>query len=113
MPFKSKAQARWAYATKQPFATRWEDKTKGGIKSLPKKVKPMARKKRKNPLAKQEKAYGNRGLDLKLKKGALHKQLGVAKGKKIPASKLAIKKGDSALTKKRKQFAINAKRWKH
>ena len=47
-----------------------------------------------------------------LKKGALHSKLGVAKGKKIPASKLVIKKGDSALTKKRKQFAINAKKWK-
>jgi hypothetical protein len=48
-----------------------------------------------------------------LKKGALHKVLGVKKGKKIPAKKLAIKKGDSALTKKRKQFAINAKKWSH
>lgn len=51
-------------------------------------------------------------LKLKLKKGALHKELGVKKDKKIPASKLSIKKGDSALTKKRKQFAINAKKWK-
>lgn len=50
-------------------------------------------------------------LHLKLKKGALHKQLGVAKGKKIPRRKLAIKKDDSALTRKRKQFAINAKKW--
>ncbi len=47
-----------------------------------------------------------------LKKGALHKTLGVKKGKKIPASKLRIKKGDSALTKKRKQFAINAAKWR-
>lgn len=51
-------------------------------------------------------------MKLKLKKGALHKQLGVPKDKKIPSSKLAIKKGDSALTKKRKQFALNAKKWK-
>jgi len=51
-------------------------------------------------------------LKLKLKKGALHKQLGVPKGKKIPKSKLAIKEGDSAKTKKRKQFAINASKWK-
>jgi hypothetical protein len=50
---------------------------------------------------------------LHLKKGALHKTLGVKKGAKIPASKLAIKKGDSALTKKRKQFAKNAAKWHH
>ena len=35
-----------------------------------------------------------------LKKGALHKQLGVKEGEKIPASDLTIKPGDSALTKK-------------
>lgn len=52
-------------------------------------------------------------MKLKLKKGALHKDLGVKKGKKIPASKLKIKKGDSALERKRKQFAINAKKWNH
>ena len=48
-----------------------------------------------------------------LKKGALHKQLHVKSSKNIPASKLRIKKGDSALTRKRKQFAINAKKWHH
>jgi hypothetical protein len=47
-----------------------------------------------------------------LKKGALHKTLGVKKGKKIPAKKLTIKKGDSKLTKKRKQFAKNAAKWR-
>lgn len=52
-------------------------------------------------------------MNLKLKKGALHKELGVIKDKKIPAKKLAIKKGDSTLEKKRKQFAINAAKWKH
>lgn len=46
-------------------------------------------------------------------RGLLHKNLGVAKGKKIPASKLAIHKGDSPALKKRKQFAINAKKWHH
>lgn len=51
-------------------------------------------------------------MKLKLKKGALHKELGVKKGEKIPSSKLVIKKTDSPLTKKRKQFAINAKKWK-
>lgn len=47
-----------------------------------------------------------------LKKGALHKELGVKKDAKIPASKLKIKKGMSTLEKKRIQFAINAKKWK-
>jgi len=45
-------------------------------------------------------------------KGKLHKQLGVPKGQKIPASKLAIKPGDSPAVKKEKQFAINAKKFK-
>jgi hypothetical protein len=46
-------------------------------------------------------------------KGKLHRQLGVAKGKKIPASKLTIKKTDSPAVRKEKQFAINAKKFKH
>ena len=48
-----------------------------------------------------------------LKKGALHKELGVSKGKKIPTSKLVIKKGMSPLEKKRINFAKNAKKWNH
>lgn len=47
-----------------------------------------------------------------IKNGALHKQLGVKKGEKIPASELAIKPGDSRLTKESKVFAKNAKKWK-
>lgn len=50
-------------------------------------------------------------LHLKLKKNALHKQLGVKKGKKIPKKDLTIKKTDSPKTKKRKQFALNAAKW--
>lgn len=49
----------------------------------------------------------------KANRGLLHKNLGVPKGKKIPANKLAIKKTDSTAVKKRKTFAINAKKWKH
>lgn len=52
-------------------------------------------------------------LKLNLKKGALHQELGVKEGDKIPASKLAIDANDSPLEKKRKQFAINAKSFKH
>ena len=47
------------------------------------------------------------------KRGSLHSHLGVAQGKKIPASKLAIKSTDSPAIRKKKQFAINAKKWKH
>lgn len=46
-------------------------------------------------------------------RGLLHKNLGVKKGEKIPASKLKIKSTDSPAVKKRKQFAINAKKWHH
>lgn len=52
-------------------------------------------------------------LKLKLNKGALHKKLGVAKGKKIPKGMLAIKKTDSPLTRKQKNFAIVASKWGH
>ncbi len=46
-------------------------------------------------------------------RGLLHKNLGVKQGQKIPASKLAVKSTDSEAVRKRKQFAINSKTWKH
>ena len=49
----------------------------------------------------------------KSKQGSLHKHLGVPKGKKIPASKLRIKSTDSPAIRKKKQFAINARKWRH
>lgn len=52
-------------------------------------------------------------MKLHLKKGALHKDLGVKPGEKIPAKKLAVDKNDSALEVKRKIFAQNAKKFKH
>ena len=52
-------------------------------------------------------------MNLKLKKGALHEDLGVPAGKKITAKKLEIKPSDSPLEKKRKIFAENAKKWNH
>ena len=53
-------------------------------------------------------------MHLKLKKGALHKELGVAQGSKIPHSKL-VKAAHSpnTLERKRAQFALNAAKWKH
>lgn len=53
---------------------------------------------------------------IKIKKshqGLLHKNLGVKKGKKLTASQIAIKPGDSPAVKKRKVFAQNAKKWNH
>lgn len=49
----------------------------------------------------------------KSKQGSLHKALGVSKGEKIPASKLKIKSTDSPALKKKKQFALNAKKFHH
>lgn len=47
-------------------------------------------------------------------KGLLHKDLGVAKGKKIPAGKLAAAAHSSnAAVRKRAVFAENAKHWNH
>jgi len=46
------------------------------------------------------------------KKGALHKKLGVAKGKKIPAAKLnQALKSKSPVLRKEANFAKNAKGW--
>lgn len=52
-------------------------------------------------------------MNLHLKEGALHKDLGVKQGEKIPVKELTIKTTDSPLEKKRKQFAINARKWNH
>lgn len=49
----------------------------------------------------------------KVKKGALRKSLGLSTTKDMPEKDKVIHKGDSALTKKRKIFAQNAKKWHH
>ena len=46
------------------------------------------------------------------KRGSLRKATGTKKGKKISASKLRIKKGDSKAMRKKKIFAQNARKWK-
>lgn len=49
-----------------------------------------------------------------LKKGALHKSLGIAGSKKIPAKALAgAADSSSPLMRKRANFAINARKWNH
>lgn len=50
-------------------------------------------------------------LVINVKKGALHKELGVSPDENIPAKKLDIKSSDTPLEQKRKQFAQNAKSW--
>ena len=49
-----------------------------------------------------------------LEKGALHKSLGVPQGQKIPLSRIesALRSSDPTL-KKRAQFAMNARKFKH
>lgn len=46
------------------------------------------------------------------KPGALHSALNVPQGQKIPASKLAIKPGDSTLMKRRKNLAMTLGKFK-
>lgn len=49
----------------------------------------------------------------KANRGKLRKAAGVAKGKKIPTSKLRkLANSKNAKTRKRAQFALNAKKWK-
>ena len=49
-----------------------------------------------------------------LKKGALHKSMGIPGDKKIPVARLNKAAGsDSELTRKRAQFALNARHWNH
>lgn len=46
--------------------------------------------------------------------GLLHEDLGVKKGKPIPAKKLAVaKNSDDPAVRKRAVFAENAKKWHH
>jgi len=51
---------------------------------------------------------------LKLKKGALHKQLGIPANKKIPIATLEKKKRSrNPLTRQRANFALVAPKWNH
>ena len=50
----------------------------------------------------------------KKNQGLLHKNLGVAKGGKIPVSKLkSAKNSKSPAVRKRATFALNARKWNH
>ena len=52
-------------------------------------------------------------LNLNLKKGALHSDLGIPQDQPIPSSQLAVKPGDSPLLKKRKRLAATMRTWHH
>jgi hypothetical protein len=52
-------------------------------------------------------------MNLRLKKGALRKATGTSASGDMPEKDKQIKKGDSPLMRKRKQFALNAKKWHH
>lgn len=74
---------------------------------FPMVIIPMTRRKTHAKKSKRRKIHIK-----KSKRGSLHKALGVPKNKKIPASKLASKPGDSKALKKKKVFARNARKWK-
>jgi hypothetical protein len=63
-------------------------------------------------LAEHKKKYKGK-LHLKLKKGALHKEMGIKAGKKIPVSALKKEKAKGGLAAKRANFALVARTWKH
>jgi hypothetical protein len=49
-----------------------------------------------------------------VKPGALHRQMGIPEGQKIPTSKLeSMKNSPNPQTRKRANFALNARRWHH
>lgn len=51
-------------------------------------------------------------MNLHLKKGALHDDLGIPQGQKIPVSKLeAAAESHDPLVRKRAHFALNARKW--
>lgn len=51
-------------------------------------------------------------LNLKLKKGALHRMMGVKQGKKLaPGELYKAANSKNPLERKRAQFAMNAKKW--
>lgn len=53
-------------------------------------------------------------MHLKLKKGALHRELGVSSGKKIPKSRIAkAAHSKNPLLAKRARFAQTMAKWKH
>jgi hypothetical protein len=64
-----------------------------------------------NPVRQSNKRFAEK-LKHNIKKGALHKQLGIKEGKTIPESKLeSLKNSKNPQTRKRANFALNARHW--
>lgn len=84
MPFKSLAQEGYMHAHPEILGkaglSEWDAATKG--KHLPER-KSMAKKSKTHVVS-----LGKKG-SFKVRKGALHRALGVPEGQKIPASKMA------------------------
>jgi hypothetical protein len=102
MPYKSLAQERYFNANRSSLEKQgvnvdeWNHASKGA--SLPMHTKTVD--------------LGEKG-SFPVKKGALHEMLGVPQGKKIPASDLTPKPGDSTLLRRRKASAKGFKAMKH
>lgn len=65
----------------------------------------------KNPVRQSNKRFAEK-LKSNIKPGALHKQLGIKEGTKIPESKLeSLKNSKNPTSRKRAQFALNAAKW--
>jgi hypothetical protein len=61
---------------------------------------------------KSNKAF-DRSIKKNVEKGALHKQLGIKAGKKIPVSTLEkLKTSKDPQTRKRANFALNVRSWR-
>lgn len=59
-------------------------------------------------------ARGEKPMNLHIKKGALHAQLGVPQKDKIPVARLeSAAKSGSALERKRANLALNMRNWDH
>lgn len=57
---------------------------------------------------------GRKPMKLNIKKGALHRQLGIPAGRRIPTSTLMrLKRSKNPTTRKRANFALVARHWHH
>ena len=86
-----------------PHVTFMEDQTPEGVKETTHLAKSH-----------EEPKMAKGGFLGDLKKGALHKEMGISEDKNIPEKKLdKAANSDNETLRKRAQFAINAKKWHH
>ncbi len=105
MPYVSRAQAGYFHTHKAQLERQgvdvgeWDAATKG--KHLPERA-----------MSHTKVDLGSKG-SFSVKKGALHEMLGISEDKKIPASDLSPKPGDSPLLRRRKASAKGFKAMHH